>query len=103
MILKIMNLKHFFADFHTGFINRTLHIIGILMFIFGAWQLNWLMMLISMFIPEIGHIYNHYSKRVDVSKIKIITILFWQTILSSPALITTFVIVRLVKKLLYGN
>lgn len=60
MILRIVRYLTFFIhDFHQGAVNLVFHFIGIAILIWGLARWNLLLMVMSFFIMEIGHLYNH--------------------------------------------
>ena len=60
-------LKHF-LDFHKGYVNIVLHIIGFAGLFYSIYKVNWILFLFFVIILESGHIYNHISgiKRYDM-------------------------------------
>ena len=61
MIIKkfIEDSKFFFTDFHTGVVNILLHIISVVVFVYGLFTKNLILALVGLaVIDELGHVYN---------------------------------------------
>ena len=58
----IKNAIKFFINFHKGFVNILLHIIGFLIIFYSIYKFNWLLFTLGLVILEFGHFYNHLAK-----------------------------------------
>ena len=50
-----------FLDFHSGYVNIILHIVGFAGFFYSVYKLDWILFSVFLIVVEIGHIYNHIA------------------------------------------
>jgi len=71
-----MTLKYFLGEFHSGILNRLLHIIGFSLFLYGILKRDWMLALVvSPLVMESGHLYNHLILKKYKSKNELIRII----------------------------
>lgn len=51
-----------FLKFHKGVLNILIHVIGILLAIYGVWISSWPLIVVAPIVMEFGHLYNHLRK-----------------------------------------
>ncbi len=91
-------LIYFTKEFHSGAINRLIHLIGILLLVWGVVERNILIVIIAPVIMEMGHIYNHFYLRKPIKYFNLLTLLKTQTIAYTLlALVMTFILLIIEK------
>lgn len=73
-------LTYFLGEFHAGFVNRLIHIVGLVLLIWGVMERNFLVIFIAPIIMEMGHLYNHLLLKNPLRHFNLFSLLGVQTI-----------------------
>lgn len=83
--MLIKNAVDHFLDFHRGYVNISLHIIGFAGIFYSIYKLDWILFTIFLIVVEVGHIFNHIVaiKKYDFRfKVIIWRILIFNTVIA---------------------
>lgn len=67
-------LLFFLDDFHRGAVNHVIHFFGFFLLGYGVGRLDWVMIIVSPLVMELGHVYNYLQGIHREHAIKIIPI-----------------------------
>ena len=92
--MLIQKAINHFVEFHKGWINILLHILGFAGIFYSVYRLSWLMFAVSFVVLESGHWYNHFiGKQKYESNLKVNA---WRLVIFILAVIAMYWISRLV-------
>ena len=88
---RFKDLLKTFIDCHEGFLNKALHIIGLLVLFYGLLEKSLLFVLLGAFIQELGHVYQYI--RTKEKKASPWTCLKPQSVFAYPLLVVAIIYV----------
>lgn len=90
MIIKKV-ISHF-LDFHRGFVNIGLHIIGFAGLFYSIYKLDWLLFSLFLIVLESGHFYNHLAgiKKYDFR----LEVFFWRAFIFIVVVVLFYLLVN---------
>jgi hypothetical protein len=92
--MLIQKAINHFVEFHKGWINILLHILGFVGIFYSVYRLSWLMFAVSFVVLESGHWYNHFvGKQKYESNLKVNA---WRLVIFVTTVIAMYWISRLV-------
>lgn len=101
--MKKMTLSLFLGEFHTGLLNRLLHVVGFIILTIGIWRHSIALIIISMITQEMGHLYQHLVVEKGKVQFRTADIMKWQTLLGGVAFIVYAILILGIKYSIYGN
>lgn len=90
-------LSFFFGEFHEGWINRLLHVVGLAFFIIGVWEINWVFIIGGILCMESGHAFHFFTHFKGKYPVNIKRLALTQFVISILAFVFTAVLISILK------